>query len=88
MIGDASESLKAKRLKFRLQLYLRRKEKFTNLAFFIIFIKTLFINAGFKTDNAKNMQNTEQLFRIASNFQTLSSGNVTSILVLTCLGWK
>ena len=34
MIGDASESLKAKRLKFRLQLYLRRKEKFTNLAFF------------------------------------------------------
>ena len=35
MIGDASESLKAaKRLKFRLQLYLPRKEKFTNLAFF------------------------------------------------------
>ena len=34
MIGDVSESLKAKRLKFRLQLYLRRKEKFTNLAFF------------------------------------------------------
>ena len=53
-----------------------------------IFSKTLFINAGFQTDNAKNMQNTEQLFRIASNFQTLSSGNVTCILVLTCLGWK
>ena len=34
MIGDASESLKAKRLKFRSQLYLRRKEKFTNLAVF------------------------------------------------------
>ena len=34
MIGDASESVKAKRLKFLLQLYLSRKEKFTNLAFF------------------------------------------------------
>ena len=51
-----------------------------------IFSKTLFINAGLKTDNAKIMQNTERLFRIASNFQTLSSGNVTCIHVLTCLG--
>ena len=42
-----------------------------------IFSKTLFINAGFKTDNAKNTQNTEELFRIASNFQTLSSANET-----------
>ena len=30
MIGDASESLKAKRLKFLLQLYLLRKERFKN----------------------------------------------------------